>query len=80
MKTLRRALFPATLLLVAALIADLFYLNFLINRRIEEGLLKIPSHIYGRSVEISQGDNEANSFLLNSLDILGYMERKVPTS
>ena len=78
MKTLRRALFPATLLLVAALIADLFYLNFLINRRIEEGLLKIPSHIYGRSVEISTGDNEANSFLLNYLDILGYRESNGP--
>lgn len=72
----KKPLILISVLLITAFVIDLLYLNHIINRRIVSGLLKIPSSIFGRKVELTENDNIHNRFLLNYLDLLGYGERE----
>ncbi len=76
MSRFKKPLALLSLFLAAAFVIDIAYLNFLINRRIKEGLLKVPSSLFGRQVEISEGDNIHNRSLFTYLHRLGYAERE----
>lgn len=76
MKRFRKPIIFISAFLTAAFLVDLVYLNFIINRRIAEGMLKIPSSIFGREVEIAENDNIHNKFLFSYLNLLGYGERR----
>ncbi len=69
-----RIIFAAGILLAAFLLADLLYLNRLINNRIDSGLLQIPSRIFGRAVILTPADNIHTKFLLSNLEKAGYRE------
>ena len=72
MGRISRILGPAILILFVLLAVDFIHLNRLIEKRIDEGLIKTPSHIYGRPVELYPG--KVNSFLLTYLKFTGYSE------
>lgn len=72
----KKPLVLISVLLITTFVIDLLYLNHIINRRIVSGLLKIPSSIFGRKVELTENDNIHNKFLFNYLDLLDYGERE----
>ncbi|RMG59420.1 MAG: hypothetical protein D6713_05475 [Deltaproteobacteria bacterium] len=66
------------LLFAAILAADLVYLSSLISRRMEEGLLQIPSRVLGREIVVAPGTNVYSSFLFANLERAGYRETTRP--